>query len=464
MAIGEKHILTLEISLTKRSVINKLEKASLTFQHLKNLLYLCIWEYFNQTKDLKPFLSVSFLEKFVKGKENLPFENKKIKKWKGELKNLWEEKIGSDTVKALVRQVIQEIKAIRGKWKNGLKSSLPKPRKLENINKFTLTTNPNMVVDKRNLKREKENAIVVRLGKVFGAVKVKLPKGFNVQIRDVKLTLFRGCEVVARISYQIEVGDFKPNPEYWLSLDLGVVNLIAGISNKEDLPSIIVDGNGIKSLNQWVNKLSAKLKSKGKKDLDRKLWRYRAKRIKGLFHSVSNFIVSLCLKHNIGKLILPKGLEEEYQKESSKSSKFNQEFRFLPLGKLKEMIKYKAKIFGIEILEEPETYTSKVSSISGNIEEISEKSKEDLKKEDFKKLRFNGKRIKRGLFRDLRLKKVFNADLNGALNLAIKKLGNKVREDFLKLRNWLDKLSRAIKVFPEFSAQWGIRDSISYPL
>jgi IS605 OrfB family transposase len=336
-----------------------------------------------------------------------------------------------------------------------------------------------MVVDKRNLKREKENAIVVRLGKVLGAVKVKLPKGFNVQIRDVKLTWFRGCEVVARISYQIspfganfaltgfiEVGDFKPNPEYWLSLDLGVVNLVAGISNKEDLPSIIVDGNGIKSLNQWVNKLSAKLKSDCKSvnpsfaagcycdaDLDRKLWRYRAKRIKGLFHSVSNFIVSICLKHNIGKLILPKGLEEEYQKESSKSAKFNQEFRFLPLGKLKDMIEYKAKIFGIEILEEPETYTSKVSSISGNIEEISGKSKEDLRKEDFKKLRFNGKRIKRGLFRDLKLRKVFNADLNGALNLAI-----------IKLRNWLDKLSRAIKVFPEFSAKWGIRDSISYPL
>jgi len=441
-----KQTLTLEISLTKRSVINKLERASLTFQHFKNLLYLCLWEYFEETKDLKPFLSISFLEKFVKGKENLPFESNKIKKWKEELKKLWEEKIGSDTVKALVKQITHEVKAVKRKWEKGLKSSLPKPRKLKNTHKFTLTTNPNMVVDKRSLKRSEENAIVVRLGKAFGAVKIKLPKGFNVEIRDVKLTWFRNCEVVARISYEIEVGDFKPNHDYWLSLDLGVVNLVAGISNKEDLPSIIVDGNGIKAFNQWVNKLSAKLKSEGKEDLDRKLWRYRAKRIKGLFHSVSNFIVSLCLKHNIGKLILPNGLEEEYQKESQKSAKFNQEFRFLPLGKLKEMIKYKAELFGIEVLEEPEPYTSRVSSISGNIEIISGKSKEEITKEDLKKLKSEGKRVKRGLFRDLRLKKVFNADLNGALNLAIKKLGEKVREGFLKLRNWLDKLSRAIKV------------------
>jgi IS605 OrfB family transposase len=355
-----KQTLTLEISLTKRSVVNKLERASLTFQHFKNLLYLCIWEYFKNTEYLKPLMSVSFLEKFVKGKETLPFENDKIKKWKAELKKLWEEEIGSDTVKALVKQITHEIKAVKGKWKSGLKSALPKPRKLKNTHKFTLTTNPNMLVDKRSLKRGKENAIVVRLGKVYGAVKVKLPKGFNAQIRDVKLTWFRGCEVVARISYEIEIGDFKPNPEYWLSLDLGVVNLLSAVSNKEDLPSIIVDGNGIKAFNQWVNKLSAKLKSEGKsvnpsfaagcyceEDLDRKLWRYRAKRIKGLFHWVSNFVVSVCLKHNIGKLILPKGLEDEYQKKSSKSAKFNQEFRFLPLGKLKEMIEYKAKLFGI---------------------------------------------------------------------------------------------------------------------
>ncbi|RUM31675.1 MAG: hypothetical protein DSY32_00885, partial [Aquifex sp.] len=56
-----------------------------------------------------------------------------------------------------------------------------------------------------------------------------------------------------------------------------------------------------------------------------------------------------------------------------------------------------------------------------------------------------GKRIKRGLFRDQRLKKVFNADLNGALNLAIRALGKKVREEFLKVRNFLDKLSRPLK-------------------
>jgi len=455
--------LTLEVVLTKRSVVNKLERASLTFQHFKNLLYLCAREYYAATKDLKPFLSLAFLEKFVKGREVLSYENDNIKRWKNELKKLWQEQIGSDAAKSLVKQLVQEFKAVVGKWKKKEKAPLPLPRKLERVYSFTLASNPNMLVDKRFLKRGKENALVVRLGKAFGAVKVKLPKGFNVKIRDVKLTWLRGCEVVARVSYEIETHGFSPDPRYWMALDVGVVNLVAAVSNKEDLPSLIVSGNGLKAFNQWVNKLSAKLKSQGRKDLDRKLWRYRAKRIKVASHAVSNLIIATCIKHGIGRLILPEGLEKEYQSKSSKSARFNQEFRFLPLGKLKQMLKYKAEIFGIEVLEEPEAYTSKVSSISGNVEILSGKDKATITREDLKKLRLEGKRVKRGLFKDLKLNKVFNADLNGALNLAFKRLGKEARNEFLKLRNWLDKLSRAVKVSPEFPLWAEIGGSRSRP-
>jgi putative transposase len=60
------------------------------------------------------------LEKFVKGKENLPFENEKIKKWREELKTLWQEYIGSDTVKALVKQIAHEVDAVTGNGKKVL--------------------------------------------------------------------------------------------------------------------------------------------------------------------------------------------------------------------------------------------------------------------------------------------------------------------------------------------------------
>jgi putative transposase len=458
--------LTLKISIKKKSVINKLERASLVFQHFKNLIYLCVLEYYNNTKDIIPFTNQNFLEKFVKGKETLPFENEKIKNWKTQLIELWKNDIGSDTIKALVRQISKEYKSVLGKWANNQKASLPKPKKLKNTHKFTLTTNKNMISDKRFMKRNPSNAIVVRIGKSFGAIKIKLPKGMNnIKIRDVKLTWIRDIEVIVRISYEIYTNSeqFNLNKNNWLSIDIGVVNLVSCVSNVENLRSFIISGNPLKSLNQWIHKKVAELQSQQKYNQVRVLWRYRNKRIKSFFHRVSNIIIQTCLEHNIGTIILPKGLEREYQQKSDKSKKFNQEFRSIPLGKLLEIIKYKAKIFNIEVLEEPETYTSKVSSISSNIEILKGKSINDINQEDLKKLKFEGKRIKRGLFKDLKLNKVFNADLNGALNLAIKKLGNRIRKNFLSLKNWLDKLSRPIKVSSELELyNVPIRGSFSY--
>ena len=86
---------------------------------------------------------------------------------------------------------------------------------------------------------------------------------------------------------------------------------------------------------------------------------------------------------------------------------------------------------------------------------------------DLKTKQFNGKREKRGLFKDHITGKVYNADLNGALNIAIKGIGEKIREEFLRLRNWLDKLSRPIKLnlFSKYSASVlkDIADSSSLP-
>lgn len=436
--------LTLEISTTKRSVLNKLKRASLKFQHFKNLVYLCAHEYFNHTKDIRPFKSINFLEKFVKGKEELPWENERIKEYKNELKLLWKKEIGSDTVKALVKQITQEIRSVAQKRKKGEKASLPKPKKLSKVHKFTIPTNPNMIVDKRKLKRGKGDHLVVRLGISFGAVKVKIPKG--IEIRDVKISWYEDTEVVFRISYEVPKTQRELNKEKWLSIDVGVNNLVACVSNDEGIGSFIVDGKPIKSFNQWVNKVASKLKSENKEREERKLWRYRRKRIKGFFHQVANLIVRVCLERGIGRVIIPDSLNDEYQKESNKGRKFNQEFRFIPIGELVKLIEYKCEVCGIEVVKEDESFTSKVSALSGNIEILGGKKKKEISEEDVKKLMFEGKRIKRGLFRDQRLKKVFNADLNGALNLVIKALGKKVRKEFLRLKSFLDKLSRPIKV------------------
>jgi hypothetical protein len=73
-------LLTPSIHSTKKSIVNELKRTSKTFQHFKNLIYLCAAEYYHTTKDIKPFLSKTFLEKFVKGKEKHPLRMRRINK------------------------------------------------------------------------------------------------------------------------------------------------------------------------------------------------------------------------------------------------------------------------------------------------------------------------------------------------------------------------------------------------
>ncbi len=72
------------------------------------------------------------------------------------------------------------------------------------------------------------------------------------------------------------------------------------------------------------------------------------------------------------------------------------------------MITYKAKLVGIEIHEVDESYTSKCSSL--DLEPIQKRKK------------YVGKRIKRGLFRGSNY--LLNADVNGALNILRKVVGD----------------------------------------
>ena len=75
-----------------------------------------------------------------------------------------------------------------------------------------------------------------------------------------------------------------------------------------------------------------------------------------------------------------------------------------------ELIKYKAKLLGIELVKEKENYTSGVSALD----------LEDITKEYYKKSR----RVTRGLFKANNGIKI-NADVNGSLNILRKHLKNK---------------------------------------
>ena len=86
----------------------------------------------------------------------------------------------------------------------------------------------------------------------------------------------------------------------------------------------------------------------------------------------------------------------------------NQDFVNIPIHTLKQMITYKAELVGIKVHEVDEACTSKCSSL--DLELIQ------------KHAQYIGKRIKRGLYRGSNY--LINADVNGALNILRKVVGD----------------------------------------
>jgi putative transposase len=115
----------------------------------------------------------------------------------------------------------------------------------------------------------------------------------------------------------------------------------------------------------------------------------------------------------------------------------NQSYVYIPHRKLVNMLKYKCEELGIEVVEVDERYTSKASPVNDDVVEI------QVKKVNGEEVLFSGKRVSRGLYRDVVLNKVFNADLVGAMNIL--KVGAKLRRLVFDLKTLFIKLCNPIK-------------------
>ena len=115
-------------------------------------------------------------------------------------------------------------------------------------------------------------------------------------------------------------------------------------------------------------------------------------------------------QHNLNEInTLVIGKNKSWKQDINLGSKTNQNFVQIPHTIFIEMITYKCTIEGIAVVITEESYTSKCSFID---QEVIKKQKE-----------FKGKRVQRGLFKSEK-GLLINADLNGALNILRKVIGN----------------------------------------
>ena len=199
-------------------------------------------------------------------------------------------------------------------------------------------------------------------------------------------------------TYEAECIQRNLNTTNALALDLGINNLVTGLSNKGE--TFIIDGRRLKSINQWFNKENARSQSiKDKQNYGRK----PTNRQKALARRVIDY----CIDHGVGILVV--GYNETFQKDSNIGRRNNQTFVNIPYGKLRDKLEYLCEQNGIILVMQEESYTSKASFWDKDVIPV-------YKSDDTEEYHFSGKRIHRGQYKTAS-GQVLNADVNGALNI-----------------------------------------------
>ncbi len=216
----------------------------------------------------------------------------------------------------------------------------------------------------------------------------------------------RGTIYIMEIVYEVEILNIKEESKNIVAIDLGVNNF-ATITNNIGLKPIIINGKGIKSINQYYNKRKAKIQSelkirhgKGWSNKLDKLNQKRFNRVKNFMHNSSKYIINYCLENSIDTIII--GLNKEWKQESKMSKKTNQKFINIPYDMFIKQLEYKCQDNNINFIITEESYTSGTSFLDNEIPE----------KVNYNKLR----RVHRGLFKS-KNGILINADVNGSYQI-----------------------------------------------
>lgn len=213
----------------------------------------------------------------------------------------------------------------------------------------------------------------------------------------------KGCVYVMEIVSQIEVPDATSENKRIVGIDLGVNNLATASNNIGEQP-FIINGRGLKSINQFYNKRRSELQSKlpkgqfWSKQLEQITFK-RFNRVKNYMHHASCYIVKWCVKHQIDTLVV--GHNDEWKQDLKMNKVNSQNFVGIPYEILIQQLKYKCEDVGINFIETEESYTSGTSFLDGELP----------CKENYNKKR----RVKRGLFQAADT--LVNSDVNGSLQI-----------------------------------------------
>ena len=203
-----------------------------------------------------------------------------------------------------------------------------------------------------------------------------------------------------------------------LGIDLGVNNFATCLPSNGT--PFIIDGRKLKSYNRYWNKQKAYYQSiadhqniKGITNRIAALNMRRNNKVHDYIRKSARYIINYCIANHIGTIVV--GYNEDFKYKPHMGKINNQNFVQIPFGDLRESLFFLCERYGIQYIQQEESYTSASSYLD----------KDELpvyKPEQPYTGTFSGKRIKRGLYCTAD-KTTLNADVNGAANILRKVSG-----------------------------------------
>jgi len=335
-------------------------------------------------------------------------------------------------------------------------TGMPRPPRAKKLAKVTQASLP-LEVSKFSLK--KRHVIGLTLGRTQRKMRLSYKGMIDSvgagNIKSVKVKLSNG-EVYLQFTYSkqmtgdrfingfLKTEDNRTRRRKEAGFDVGINNLGALFINDKATESLLLCGKKYKAYNVKFNRFKAKLDQsiseetrewkevsrhdgekiiiplkyslRGKELIafKRYLIEKRARFFDSEWHKLAANLVKYCLKSGVTDFSLSRNLSMTRTTGEIKQRKAGkQTFYQIPFGELLNRIEEKCKVVGIKVHDIDEAYTSKTSCITGNVnanQANRERNKPILTTD------LNGSRVKRGLFKDTTINKVFNSDVSAAVN------------------------------------------------
>lgn len=247
-----------------------------------------------------------------------------------------------------------------------------------------------------------------------GRVYITVPENIRqVRIKEIRiLPKQQGRFFDIAFVYERPDEKVKNHTNAAIGIDFGLDNLATVVSTEGQ--SFIIDGKQIKSINQWFNKRISHLRShkdkQGIKGLTKQeawLSYRRSNSIRDYLNKTARHIIDFCIQRQIGTIVV--GYNPTLKQGINLGTRNNQNFTNIPIFTLRAKLESLCARYGINYVEQEESYTSQSSFLDDDPLPIYNADNPTTSK-------FSGQRIKRGLYRTKK-GHLISSDANGAANI-----------------------------------------------